>query len=330
MFRQIQLFIQAAVCAVLPMVSQMVLAESYPDRPITLVVPYGTGGTSDLSARALADIAAKYIGQPIIVVNRGGASGIVGSKFVLDSANDGYTLLLARVGAQAIAPALLPMTQYKWDSFTMIGLLEQDAYVCVVNANGSYKTFGDLTRALKDQGKKLTYATTGPADVTNVMPELIFRELGLPPNAAVRASYKGGGALALAVLSKEVDFSCNGLAGFLGGIRGGTLRPLVVSTPVRMAEAPDAPSAAEVGMPALEKLTGWGALYGPASLPKEVLAKWNEVLAKVKNDPAWIDRVKKRAAIPAIDTMSKAEEHSFFKDQYEFYLSLAPNLGLKH
>jgi len=111
---------------------------------VLLVSPYGAGGNADLAARALALVAPKYLGQQIVVINRLGAGGIVGSQYVLDAAKDGYTLLAARVGSQAVSPALDPATPYKWDSFTFISGLELDPYVCLVSGTSSIRTLAQL------------------------------------------------------------------------------------------------------------------------------------------------------------------------------------------
>lgn len=302
-------------------------AQTYPSKPVTLVSPYGAGGNADLAARSLAAVAQKYLGQPIVVVDRTGAGGIVGSQFVLNSPNDGYTLLLARVGSQAVGPALDPATPYKWDSFTIIGMLEMDPYVCVVAAKSPHKSFADLLSAIKKNPGKLTYASTGNADASVVFPVQAFLESGLPATAAVKVPYRGAGETASAVLGGVVDFACNGISPYIGGIKGGELRPLVVSTSTRVPEAPTAPTAAEVGIPKLELVTGWSALYGPATLSNEALDKWFSVLEKVKADTEWTNQVRKRGVLPSI--MSQGETTKFVEAQYNTYRALAPYFKTK-
>jgi hypothetical protein len=145
--------------------SNFSFAQSYPDKPIRLISPYGAGGNADLSARALSAAlqGSPVIKEPIVVMNRVGAGGTIGSQFVKDSPNDGYTLLLGRVGSQVVAPALDPATPYKWDDFTIIGLLEIDPYVCVVRADSPFKTFQDLLDAVKKNPGKLSYAVSKAA-----------------------------------------------------------------------------------------------------------------------------------------------------------------------
>ncbi len=303
------------------------LAQPYPAKPITIVSPYSAGGNADLAARSLGAAAAKVIGQPIVVVNRTGAGGIVGSQFVVDSAPDGYTLLLARVGSQAVAPALDPATTYKWDSFTFLGVLESDPYVCVVQGKSPIRTFKDLIAAVRARPGKLSYASTGNADASVVFPVKMFLNSGLKFDAAVKVPYKGAGDTVAAVLGGHVDFACNGISPYTAPMRSGDLRGLVVSTKARVAEAPDVPTAAEVGMPDLESVSGWGALYGPPGLPKEVVDRWAAVLAAVKDDQEWVTQVRRRGSIPSV--MSPEETRRFVEAQFKSYRSLSSQLSIK-
>jgi len=303
------------------------LAQPYPAKPITIVSPYSAGGNADLAARSLGAAAAKVIGQPIVVVNRTGAGGIVGSQFVVDSAPDGYTLLLARVGSQAVAPALDPATTYKWDSFTFLGVLESDPYVCVVQGKSPIRTFKDLIAAVRARPGKLSYASTGNADASVVFPVKMFLNSGLKFDAAVKVPYKGAGDTVAAVLGGHVDFACNGISPYTAPMRSGDLRGLVVSTKARVAEAPDVPTAAEVGMPDLESVSGWGALYGPPGLPKEVVDRWAAVLAAIKDDPEWVTQVRRRGSIPSV--MSPEETRRFVEAQFKSYRSLSSQLSIK-
>lgn len=303
------------------------LASAYPSKPVSLVVPYGPGGNADLSARALATAiqAENLINQPIVVENRDGAGGVIGTEYVKRSAKDGYTLLLARVGSQAVAPALDPTTPYKWDDLTPIGLIEIDPYVCVVKVDSPYKTFNDLLAAVKANPGKLSYATSSNMDASVVFPVKAFLNLGLTSNAAIKVPFKGAGATVTAVLGGVVNFTCNALAPYLGGLRGGTMRALVVSTSSRISDLPDTPTVAEVGMKDLEMVSGWNALYGPPGLPKEIVERWAGILAKVGASPVWLETVKRRGTIPSIK--SPEETYRFVRDQFTAYKSLSNVIG---
>lgn len=304
-------------------------AEEYPKGPITIIVPYGAGGNGDLAARALSSVAQNLKtlkGQSVIVVNRSGAGGLAGSEAVVHAKNDGYTLLLARVGSQAVGPALDPATPYKWDSFSFIGLLQTDPYVCVVRKDSPYSSFKQLLDAIKENPGKLSYATTGNMDASVAFPVTAFQKSGLKANAAVKIPYKSGLETTSALLGKYVDFACNGLSPYLGNIQSGDLKALVVSTPQRLDALPNVPTVAEAGMKDLEAVSGWSALYGPPNLPKAVIDTWASALNELNSDKAWQQKVIQLGSIPSVLPPDKTQE--FAKAQFDFYRELSPYMGV--
>ncbi len=302
-------------------------AQTYPERPITLVAPFSVGGDADLSARNLAAAAQKHVAQPIVVSNRAGAGGAIGSQLVKEAKPGGYTLLLARVGSQTLLPALKPSVPYKWSDFTFLGLLERNPFVCVVHADSSYRTLGDLVGALKAQPGKLNYSTSGPGTILNFGPQLLFDTLGLGKDAATQVVYKGGGDAALAVLSREVDFNCANLTSVIGNIKAGKLRALMTTTPERWKDIPDVPTVRELGYPQLEAIVGWSALYGPPGMSAGLVAYWADVLAKLGEDPAWIAGTERFGGIPGV--MSPAATAKFAADQFGVYDRLGKRLGIE-
>jgi tripartite-type tricarboxylate transporter receptor subunit TctC len=310
----------AALCFTLP-------AFAYPDKPVTLVVPFSAGGDSDLAGRNLGAAAQKLLGEPVVVENKAGASGAIGSELVKNAKPDGYTLLIARVGSNAVLPALRPSTNYKWNDFTFIGLLELNPVVCVVNADSPYKTLAGLAAAIKAHPGKLNYSSSGVGTILHLGSQVLLQAFGVGPDGAAHIAYKGGGDAARAVLSKEVDFSCGNLTSAIGLIKGGKLRALVVTTPERVSDIPDVPTARESGYPQLEAIVGWSALYGPPGLPKEIVARWTEVLSKVADDPQWLAGEAKIGSIPRI--LPPDETARFVADQFQVYQQLGKKLGIQ-
>ena len=304
-----------------------VLAQPYPNRPINLIAPYAAGGDSDASGRNLAAVAVKYMGQSLVVQNIVGASGIIGSQRVRTSAPDGYTLLIARGGSQAISPALDSKTPYKWNDFTFISLLDFNPVACVVKGDSPHKNMKDLLEALKAQPGKLNYATAGPGTTQHMAVEVLLRSAGLPSNSAEQIGYKGGGEATAAVLSGQVQFLCNNLPTLGGQLKAGTMRGLLTTTGERLKEYPDIPTARELGLAPMEQVMGWSGLYGPPGLPPEVVNKWAEVLKRVAQDPDWIRGNAGFGAIPAI--RSSADTEKFAREQVELYEKLGAALGLK-
>ena len=176
-------------------------AQQYPSKPIQLIAPFGPGGDADLAARNLAAVAHAHLPQPMVVMNRAGAGGTVGTLAVKEAAPDGYTLLLSRVGSHAIAPAIQPGLKYKWNDFTFISLLELNPMVCIVRADSPIKTLADLVESLKKNSGKLTYSTSGTGTVLNFATQTLFDAAKLGKNAAVEVPYKSGGEAATAVAS---------------------------------------------------------------------------------------------------------------------------------
>ena len=312
---------------VLTAIVTSVTAQTYPDRPITLVVPFSAGGDADVAARNLAVAAHRVMGQNLIAVNRAGAGGAIGSNAVRSAKPDGYTLLLGRVGSQVVLPALQKGLDYKWNSFTFLGLLELNPMVCAVRSESVYKTMKDLVDALRARPGKLNYSTSGPATILNFGPQLLFDVLRLGKGAATQVAYKGGSEAALAVLSGDVDFSCGNLTSMIGNIKGGKLHALMTTTPERLKDLPDVPTAREAGYPQLEAVIGWSALYGPPGLGKDVTDRWTETLAAAAKDPQWIAATEKAGSIARV--MTPANTEKFASDQYQVYERLGRELQIE-
>ena len=304
-----------------------VAAQPYPNRPITFIAPYAAGGDSDLAGRNLAATAAKFMGQTIVVQNIVGASGTIGSMRVRTATPDGYTLLVARGGSQAITPALDTKTPYKWNDFTMLSLLEFNPVVCVVKNDSVHKNTKDLLDGLKASPGKMNYATAGPGTTQHMAVEVLFQSAGLPSKSAEQIGYKGGGEVTAAMLGGQVQFLCNNLSSLGGQLKAGTFRALFVTTAERLKEYPDIPTAREVGHPQMEQVMGWSGLYGPPGLPPEVVNKWVDTFKKLAQDPDWLRGNAGFGGVAAI--RSPAETEKFAREQYELYEKLGNALGLR-
>ncbi len=316
-----------AVCLGVTAFSAAAQTRTYPDQPITLIIPFSAGGDADVAARSLSVLAQRVFNQSLVPVNRAGASGGIGSLAVRGAKPDGYTLLLARVGSNAVLPALQPTAGYKWNDFTFLGLLELNPYVCVVRVDSAMNSLKDLVDTLRARPGKLNYSTSGPATILNFGPQLLFDVTKTGRDAAVQIAYKGGGEAALAVLSGDVDFSCGNLTSLIGNIKGGKLRALVTTTPERLKDLPDVPTAREAGYPQLEAIVGWSALYGPPGMGKELVDRWVATLALAAKDPAWLSATEKAGSIPRV--LGPAETEKFAAEQYTVYERLGRQLQIE-
>ncbi len=299
----------------------------YPDKPITLVVPYSAGGATDLAGRNLAQYAGEVLGQRIVVLNKPGAAGVLGSQFVRTSAPDGYTLLIARVGSQAVSPALDSSVPYKWNEFSFLSLLELNPTACVSRADAPYKSLPELVDHLKRNPGKLNYSSSGDGTLPYMTTQLLFSLAGLDKNVAVNVPYKSDADSVVAMLGGLVHFHCASVTALIAQVKAGKLRGMAVSMPDRMDEFPGVPTAREQGFADLEKVVGWSALYGPQRLPAAVVEKWTETMKKVAVHPGWVEGNKRFGGIPAV--RSPADTEKFAREQFELYEGLTKSLGLR-
>ena len=318
---------KALALGVLLTLSAAASAQGYPSKPITLVIPFAAGGDSDLSGRNVAAQASKYLNnQPIVAVNRTGASGAIGTMAVKNAAPDGYTLLVARIATHAILPALDSKLAYKWNEFTMLSLIELNPYICFVKGDSPYRSAADLIGEIRKNPGKLNFSTAGISTSQNMAAQYFMTLAGLTKDHAVGIHYKGGGEVTAAVLGGQVNFACNNAPTVIPQVKAGALRGLFV-TPSRLAELPDVPSASDAGFPDMNKIVGWTALMGPPGLPKEVVDKWTEVFQRLAKDPDWQQGNARIGGIAAI--RSPAESQKFVQEQYELYDKLVSSLGIR-
>ena len=322
------MLIRIALAALAASVFAGAQAQQYPSKPITFIVPFGAGGDSDLSGRNLAQFAPKYLNNAtVVVVNRVGASGAIGSQSVRTAAPDGYTLLLARIASHAINPAMDTKSPYKWNEFTMLSLLELNPFVCVVKGDSPIRSMKDLVEAMRKEPGKLNFSTSGVGTVQNLGPQYFFTLAGLTKDHAVGIHYKSGGDVTTALLGGQVQFACNNLTTILSHIKAGTMRAIMTTTPERLKDLPDVPTSRELGWPDMEKITGWTALVGPPGLPKDVVDRWTDVFGKLAKDADWLSGNAKIGGIPSI--RSPAETEKFMREQYDLYEGLATRLGIR-
>jgi tripartite-type tricarboxylate transporter receptor subunit TctC len=183
-----------------------------------------------------------------------------------------------------------------------------------------------LTRAIRESPGRLNYSSSGPGTILHLAPQVVLQTMGLGTEAAVNVSYKGGSEAVLAVLSREVDFSCGNLTSELSQITAGRLRALVTTTPERVKDIPDVPTAREAGFPQLEVIVGWSALYGPPKLDPNALQRWVGVLTQAGADRSWLEGNARYGGIPRI--LSPAATEKFAGESFAAYSKLGRDLGV--
>ena len=300
----------------------------YPTKPIRLVVPYTAGSDADFAARNLAQQAAKYLDhQTIVVDNRPGASGAIGTMVARKALADGYTLLLARIASQVILPAIDSKTPYRWNDFTLLGLIDLNPYVCVAPGTAPYRSMKGLVDTIRKRPGQLNFATVGPGTLQNFGPQYLFSLLGLPAGAAVAVPYKGSGDLAAALLGGHVDFACSNLGALLPYLRSGALRGLMTTTREPLQDLPQVPTARSLGWADMERFAAWSALAAPPELPSSVVKRWADTLAQLAHDSQWLAGNATLGSIPSI--RPPADTATFVREQYRLYEKLAIRLGLR-
>jgi tripartite-type tricarboxylate transporter receptor subunit TctC len=258
--------------------------ERFPSKPITLVSPASPGGLTDIVVRVFAPYIATEVGQPVVVVNKTGAGGAVGTASVVGSAPDGYTLLLG-VGAMATLPEQERLNGRKppftVDQLAPVASLTSESLILVTHPDSAFRSFDDVVAFARANPGKLTYSTTGPYGTYHVPLADFSREAGVNMLAV---PYGGGGPALLALLRKDVDISFVSRAVGMAQIRAGKLRPLLVWGPDRLSDLPDVPSLKDGGWKTRYML--WTGLFGPAGMPAPVLASLRDAVATVMKNPA--------------------------------------------
>jgi tripartite-type tricarboxylate transporter receptor subunit TctC len=318
-----------AILASLPLLAGSMPAHAEAGRTVTLVVPFSAGGAADIAARTLATHAPRHLPDAavrLVVENRPGASGAVGTRFVARAQPDGRTLLLARIASSAILPAIDPRTPYGWDEFTMLGLLDENPFVICVRADAPWKSLGELVSALREDHGRLQFATTGPATLLDLGVRHLFASLGLPIDAGIAVPFPGGGEAVAALLGGQVQFIGNNLSDMMAAITAGQLRALVVGTADRLPMLPRVPTAREAEVEPLARISGWNALFGPPGLPGSVVLAWADAFEKLRQDREWLAATRRVGSIPRL--LDPTETLDYVRAQVTLYQDLGRRLGL--
>ena len=299
--------------------------NSYPNRPVTLVVPFAAGGDSDLFARALVQSVQQLPSAPTLVLeHRVGKSGTVASAAVRLAPADGYTLLLARVATHAIQPAMDPSTPYKPDEFTVLAILELDPLICAVPSASPYRSARELIAAIRSAPGKLRYSTAGAGTILTFAPQYLLSMSGVAPAAAHALHFESGLQAARALAEGKADFSCAPAASVAPFIQGGQVVGLFTTAASRMATLPQLPTAREAGLRDMGQMVGWSALMAPVGLPAPVLSFWRQSLQKVAQDAAWQNTNAQLGSQPAIRLIGRPDH--YVMEQYKLYRQLSLTL----
>lgn len=288
------------------------MANSYPQKQITMIIPYGAGGTTDVTGRQLAAAMEKQLGQSIVIVNQSGASGSVGTKTVLDAKPDGYTILYTAdsLGTQRV----MGISDYSYDDFSPIMAVVNDPKVIVVNKSSKYNTLEDLINDMKERPGKVKMSYTGPGGSGHVQ-ALIYNKLGL--DMALTA-YSSGAECITAVLGDQVDFTNSNYSTVTGYLESGDLKLLGISSKNRIDKYPEVPTIVDA-IPESEEYLSMP--FTPLSIvvdkdcPEEVKVTLRNALLEAVKDSKWQEFVKNNNLEELYSSYPNIEDiESFYKD----------------
>lgn len=270
-------------------------AQTYPARPITLIVPFAAGGTTDILGRLVAEQLGKVIGQPVVVENRGGAGGNIGAAAVATANPDGYTLLMGYNGTNAINPSLYK--KLSWDplsSFEPLSMIARVNNVVVVNPSLPIKTLPELVAYAKNNPGKLNYGSAGAGSIFHLAGVMLEQQAGVK---MVHVAYRGAAPALADLAGGHVQVMFTTIPTALPLIQSGNLRAIAVTGPERSPLFPDLPNAVEAGYKQMV-VDSWFAMFAPKGIPETAKQKLSTALRQVLSDPVLIKKLKEQGAEP--------------------------------
>jgi tripartite-type tricarboxylate transporter receptor subunit TctC len=286
----------AALASIVPL-ARPAMAQSYPAKLVKIVVPQTPGGATDVFARKIGQMLSERWGQPVVIENRAGAGGVVGTDVVAKSPPDGYTLLVTYAGSQAINASLYPKLPFDTiKDFQTIATLAVTPFILIVNPKLPAKDFAEFIALAKAKPGTLTYASSGNGSVNHLIGEMVKDQAGI---SMLHVPYRGVAPAITDVMAGQVDSAFSSVPSVLQMIRGGNVRALAVSSARRVATAPEIPTIAESGIPGFDVNPWWGIL-APAGIDMAIVRKINSDVAGILRSQEMIDFLATQGAEPLI------------------------------
>jgi len=298
-------------------------AQSYPAKPVRMIVPYAAGGPLDDAARIVGQRLTEIWGQAVVVDNRGGAGGSIGADVVAKSAPDGYTLLLGNAGPMTINPSLQKALPYDPQrDLAPITLVSASPMVLVVHPSLPVKSVPDLVRFAKTRPGKLNYASAGIGNLQHLGMESLQTMAGIRMN---HVPYKGAAPAFIDLISGQVELMFANIIGVLPHVRSARVRAIAVSTAKRATVLPDIPSVAEI-YPDFD-VNGWMGIFVPATTPREITAKLHEDIVKVLMRQDTRERLASQGAEVVAGTPEQLS--AFVRRESALYAKIIQSSGIK-
>lgn len=254
---------------------------AWPERPITMIVPFAAGGPTDVVARIVGEHMSRTLGQQIVVENVTGAGGTTGITRASQAAPDGYGIMMGHMGTHGAAPAVYPNLKYDpTKDFAPVGLAAGTPILVVARKDFPPKDLKEFVAYLKANGTKLNEAHAGVGSVSHTTCSLLYSIVGA---AATRVAYRGTGPALNDLVSGQVDFMCDQIVNLVPQIQAGTIKAYAVATPERSPAIPQVPTTREAGLPSYQ-VSAWNAVFAPKGTPPEVVGKLADALSKALDD----------------------------------------------
>jgi len=297
-------------------------AQSYPTKPVKLIVTYPPGGSSDLMARVFGAKLTDLWGQQVIVESKPGAAGAIGTEYAARQPADGYTFMIGNSGPVAINPLLSPVPYNVDKDFVPVSQISAGPNVLVVRADAAFKSLKDIVEYGKQNPGKLNYGTSGPGSISHLSSEMLKN---LTKVNAVEVPYKGGGLAITDLLGGQINFIFSDTLPAMAHVRGGKLRALCITGAEKFDLLPDM-KPCEGDVPGLVALNWWGVLF-PAGVPRPIISKLHADTVKALADP----EVKKKFADLGVEAVSSSPEQfgAFIKSEVAKYGKLIKEANIK-
>ncbi|HEX5210560.1 MAG TPA: tripartite tricarboxylate transporter substrate binding protein [Pseudolabrys sp.] len=273
-------------------------ADTFPDKPIHLIVPFPPGGPNDFIARTVAQKMSAILKQTIIIDNKGGQGGVLGTDFVAKAAPDGYTIGVVSAGALAISPSMEKVAYVTLRDLQPITLVAKVPEMLVVATSVPASNMKELIALAKKEPGKLNFASSGPGSLPHLAGELFKLTAHID---IVHVPYRGAAPAVNDLLGQQVQMVFLDLPVLLPQIKAGKLKPIAVGTTKRVPSAPDVPTTVEVGMPNLQT-ENWYGMVGPAKMPPQIVATLNKAAVEAMKDPDVVSKLSTQGAMLVGDT----------------------------
>ncbi len=303
-------------------------AESeFPSRSITMIIPYGQGGSMDVQGRFAAPFFEEHFGQQVIAVNRTGGQGMVAFQTLIQSEPDGHTIEHVSIGSNGINFALNPKLPFKWDNMTSLGSTQATPSVIAVPADSQYKTLADLLNAIKQNPGKVRIAVGTLNTVDTQITAALLKSANLDPTkSVVLVPFKSSNEAGFATLGKKVDCTTSTIYAILGLLEAGELRALAITGgKERLKAFPKTPTFEELGYPEAS-IYAWRGYLGPPGMPEEIVAKWYDCIKSMQSNPKWRDHWESKGDV--ILTMDPGKFKEFMGNEIAKYRKVGEELKL--